>query len=212
MTLPLASGACLCLARVVLKLPQGSGTIKAGFAGEEQPSCYIPSLCVSALTSYPGSDSGQRLTNSVGRPKHTRVMAGAIQDDLFIGRRAQELRGLLKIKYPMEHGVVTDWDDMERIWGWVYGEGLKALSEEVSRLWILDDIDLTCQHPVLLTEAPLNPRQNRDVAAQIFFETFNVPAFFTSVQAVLSLFVCYRKIDRLARADGLGTLQAGQRA
>jgi centractin len=61
-------------------------------------------------------------------------MAGAIQDDLFIGRRAQELRGLLKIKYPMEHGVVTDWDDMERIWGWVYSEGLKALSEEVSSL------------------------------------------------------------------------------
>lgn len=43
------------------------------------------------------------------------------------------------------------------------------------------------QHPVLLTEAPLNPRSNRDVAAQIFFDTFNVPALFTSVQAVLSL-------------------------
>lgn len=134
-------------------IDNGSGNIKAGFAGEEQPSCYIPSF--------------------VGRPKHPRVMAGAIQDNLFIGRRAQEFRGLLKIKYPMEHGVVMDWDDMERIWGWVYGEGLKALSEE---------------HPVLLTEAPLNPRQNRDIAAQIFFETFNVPAFFTSVQAVLSLY------------------------
>jgi centractin len=60
-------------------------------------------------------------------------MAGALQDDLFIGRRAQEYRGLLKIKYPMEHGIVEDWDDMERIWGWVYGEGLKALSEEVSQ-------------------------------------------------------------------------------
>lgn len=58
-------------------------------------------------------------------------MAGAIQDNLFIGKRAQELRGLLKIKYPIEHGVVTDWDDMERIWNWVYTEGLKALSEEV---------------------------------------------------------------------------------
>jgi centractin len=64
-------------------------------------------------------------------------MAGALQDDLFIGRRAQEYRGLLKIKYPMEHGIVTDWDDMERIWGWVYGEGLKALSEEVSPLILL---------------------------------------------------------------------------
>lgn len=73
-----------------------------------------------------------KLRDSVGRPKHTRVMAGALQDDLFIGRKAQEYRGLLKIKYPMEHGIVTDWDDMERIWGWVYGEGLKALSEEVS--------------------------------------------------------------------------------
>jgi len=83
------------------------------------------------------SRSWNRAHVSVGRPKHTRVMAGALQDDLFIGRRAQEYRGLLKIKYPMEHGIVTDWDDMERIWGWVYGEGLKALSEEVSPLILL---------------------------------------------------------------------------
>ncbi|KAG8784779.1 Actin-2 [Ceratobasidium sp. 428] len=100
-------------------------------------------------------------------------MAGALEGDTFIGRRAQEYRGLLKIKYPIEHGIVTDWDDMERIWNWVYTEELGTLSEE---------------HPVLLTEAPLNPRTNRDVAAQIFFDTFNVPALFTSVQAVLSLY------------------------
>ncbi|PPQ64396.1 hypothetical protein CVT26_002103 [Gymnopilus dilepis] len=115
----------------------------------------------------------QRQLTNVGRPKHVRVMAGALEGDVFIGRRAQEYRGLLKIKYPMEHGIVTDWDDMERIWNWVYAEELGTLSEE---------------HPVLLTEAPLNPRSNRDVAAQIFFDTFNVPALFTSVQAVLSLY------------------------
>lgn len=68
---------------------------------------------------------------SVGRPKHTRVMAGALEGDTFIGRRAQEYRGLLKIKYPMEHGIVTDWDDMERIWNWIYAEELGTLSEEV---------------------------------------------------------------------------------
>jgi centractin len=124
-------------------------------------------------------------------------MAGALEGDVFIGRRAQEFRGLLKIKYPMEHGIVTDWDDMERIWNWVYAEELGTLSEEVSsRSNYLTADDFThvngLQHPVLLTEAPLNPRSNRDVAAQIFFDTFNVPALFTSVQAVLSLCVSFR--------------------
>ncbi|KIJ25749.1 hypothetical protein M422DRAFT_236819 [Sphaerobolus stellatus SS14] len=134
-------------------IDNGSGTIKAGFAGQDHPKCFFPSF--------------------VGRPKHTKVMAGALEGDMFIGRKAQEFRGLLKIKYPMEHGIVTDWDDMERIWSWIYAEELGTLSEE---------------HPVLLTEAPLNPRSNRDIAAQIFFDTFNVPALFTSVQAVLSLY------------------------
>lgn len=92
-------------------LDNGSGTIRAGFAGDDLPKCYFPSF--------------------VGRPKHLRVLAGALEGDVFIGQRAQELRGLLKIRYPLEHGIVTDWDDMERIWEWVYGEGLKTLSEEV---------------------------------------------------------------------------------
>jgi len=93
-------------------IDNGSGTIKAGFAGQDHPKCFFPSF--------------------VGRPKHIRVMAGALEGDVFIGRRAQEFRGLLKIKYPMEHGIVTDWDDMERIWNWVYAEELGTLSEEVS--------------------------------------------------------------------------------
>jgi hypothetical protein len=61
-------------------------------------------------------------------------MAGALEGDVFIGKKAQEFRGLLKIKYPMEHGIVTDWDDMEKIWSWVYTEELGTLSEEVRRL------------------------------------------------------------------------------
>ena len=65
-------------------------------------------------------------------------MAGALEGDVFIGRKAQEARGLLKIKYPMEHGIVTDWDDMERIWSWVYAEELGTLSEEVCCMSIPD--------------------------------------------------------------------------
>jgi actin-related protein len=58
-------------------------------------------------------------------------MANAVEGDTFIGRRVEELRGLLKIKYPIEHGIVTDWDDMERIWQHIYSEELKAMPEEV---------------------------------------------------------------------------------
>ncbi|KAG0302684.1 Actin-2, partial [Dissophora globulifera] len=134
-------------------IDNGSGVIKAGFAGEDQPKCFFPTF--------------------VGRPKHVRIMAGAVEGDVFIGKKAQELRGLLRVKYPIEHGIVQDWDDMEKIWQHIYTDELKTMSEE---------------HPVLLTEAPLNPMRNREMAAQIFFETFNVPALFTSIQAVLSLY------------------------
>lgn len=92
-------------------IDNGSGTIKAGFAGEDIPKTYFSAF--------------------VGRPKHPRVLAGSIEGDTFIGPRAQELRGLLKIKYPLEHGIVTDWEDMERIWNYVYTEELKTLTEEV---------------------------------------------------------------------------------
>jgi centractin len=145
------------LHNVPIVIDNGSGTIRAGFAGEEIPSCYFPSF--------------------VGRPKHPRVMAGGLEGDSFIGSRAQELRGLLKIRYPLEHGIVTNWEDMESIWHYVYENELKTLPEE---------------HPVLLTEPPLNPRANRDIAAQLMFEAFNVPALYMSIQAVLSLYASGR--------------------
>jgi actin-related protein len=63
-------------------------------------------------------------------------MAGAVDGDVFIGAKAQELRGLLKIRYPLEHGIVTDWDDMEKIWSYIYSEELKTLPEEVYLSWM----------------------------------------------------------------------------
>lgn len=101
-------------------LDNGSGTIRAGFAGEDTPKCFFPSF--------------------VGRPKHTRVLAGALEGDVFIGRKAEEYRGLLKIRYPLEHGIVTDWDDMERIWQHVYSEELKTMSEEVCTAYLVASI------------------------------------------------------------------------
>jgi len=65
----------------------------------------------------------------------------------------------------------------------------------MERIWNYAFNDLHCQpedHPVLLTEAPLNPKNNRERAAELFFETFNVPALYLSLQAVLSLYASGR--------------------
>ncbi len=57
-------------------------------------------------------------------------MAGTLEGDYFVGKKAEELRGLLKIKYPIVHGAVQDWNDMENIWNYTYIE-LKCRQEEV---------------------------------------------------------------------------------
>ena len=69
---------------------------------------------------------------------------------------------MIKLKYPIEHGIVTDWKDMEALWRYVSDE-LKVSFKE---------------HPIMLTEAPLNPYQNRIKTAEIFFETFQAPSLF----------------------------------
>ncbi|XP_055097431.1 actin, cytoplasmic 2 isoform X3 [Phocoena phocoena] len=103
-----------------LVIDNGSGMCKAGFAGDDAPRAVFPSI--------------------VGRPRHQGVMVGMGQKDSYVGDEAQSKRGILTLKYPIEHGIVTNWDDMEKI----------------------------------------------------MFETFNTPAMYVAIQAVLSLYASGR--------------------
>ncbi|KAL3308771.1 Alpha-centractin [Cichlidogyrus casuarinus] len=104
-------------------------------------------------------------------------MPTGVTQDEFIGPTAEEHRGLLAINYPIENGIIKDFNEMESIWQHIYSKELVVNPEE---------------HPVLLTEPPHNPRQNRERMAEIFFETFSAPALYISIQAVLSLYASGR--------------------
>jgi len=138
-------------------IDNGSGNIKAGVAGGDQPTAVFPSV--------------------VAYPKYEEAMVGMGHKETLVGDEAQGMRGVMKLNYPIDHGIVNNWDDMEKIWSHTFKAELRVSPED---------------HPVMLTEAPANPKANREKMTQIMFETFNVPKLYISIQAVLSLYASGR--------------------
>ncbi|RXN06161.1 Actin cytoplasmic [Labeo rohita] len=112
----------------------------------------------------------------IGRPKYEEVMNGSVDKELYVGHDAQHMRGVLTLKYPIRNGIVSNWDEMEMIWHHTFQQ--LCVSPE--------------DHPVLLTEAAMNPLQNRQRMVELMFEAFSVPLTFVAVQAVLALYASGR--------------------
>jgi len=104
-------------------------------------------------------------------------MVGMGGKEALVGDEAQAKRGICTMKYPIDHGVVTNWDDMEKVWNHAFYEELRITPEDSA---------------MMMTEAPLNPKANREKMTQIMFETFQCPAVYVAVQAVLSLYASGR--------------------
>ena len=124
---------------------------------------------------FAGEDVPKVLYSSiVVEPKYLENMN---QNETNIKKEVQNKRGILKLGCPTQKGIIGNWDHLEKIWYNCYYNELKVSSDE---------------HPALLTEAPMNRKVNREKMTQIFFDTFNVPSFYVSVPAVLSLYTLGR--------------------
>eukprot|EP01064_Diplonema_japonicum_P010961 TRINITY_DN181_c2_g1_i1.p1 TRINITY_DN181_c2_g1~~TRINITY_DN181_c2_g1_i1.p1 ORF type:complete len:416 (+),score=104.67 TRINITY_DN181_c2_g1_i1:63-1250(+) len=131
----------------------GSGFVKCGFAGSNFPTERFPAI--------------------VGRPTlRSDEFTSAKIKDIMVGHECMEHRAALNVTYPLQNGIVRNWEDMEHIWDYTWSE----LNIDPSE----------CK--VMLTEAPMNPHSNRMKTFEIMFEKYGFESAFMSIQAVLVLY------------------------
>lgn len=139
----------------VIVCDNGTGFVKVGYAGANFPAHIFPSM--------------------VGRPilRFEEKIDNVELKDVMVGDEAARLRSFLDIKYPLDNGIVKNWDDMYHLYDYTFSEKLKCNPSE-------------CR--IMLTEPPMNPKKNREQMVQVMFEKYNFKSVYISIQAVLVLY------------------------
>lgn len=142
--------------RKVLVCDNGTGFVKVGYAGSNFPEHIFPSM--------------------VGRPilRAANKIGNIEVKDLMVGDEASQLRDMLEVSYPMENGMVRNWEDMCHVWDYTFGESKMNV----------DPSD--CK--VMLTEPPMNPLKNREKMIEMMFEKYGFAGSYVAIQAVLTLY------------------------
>jgi actin-related protein 2 len=134
----------------------GTGFVKVGYAGHNFPTSIFPSM--------------------VGRPilrAEEAVAEGVELKEIMCGDEAAAVRHSLDIHYPIEEGIVKNWDDMEHLWNYTFFDKLRIDPRN---------------HKILLTEPPQNPLSNRERLVQTMFEKYQFASVNVSIQAMLTLY------------------------
>jgi len=139
----------------VVVCDNGTGFVKCGFAGANFPASIFPSM--------------------VGRPilRSEEKIDNVQLKDIMVGDEAQKLRMMLQITYPLDNGIIRNWDDMQYVWDYSFHDKLKINPKD-------------CK--IMLTEAPMNPQLNRKKMIEVMFEKYGFKACYIAIQAVLTLY------------------------
>jgi len=93
--------------------------------------------------------------------------------DIMVGDEVTKARDMLETSYPITNGIVQKWEDMIHLYNYTFGDRLKIDPKE---------------HKIMLTEAAMNPKKNREKLVECMFETFGFNGVHCSIQAVLTLY------------------------
>ena len=135
----------------------GTSTIKAGLSGQEKPSLVFP--------------------NYFGEMKYSKSIGSWEEDNKknIIGNDCNKYLGVIKLKYPLSHGIFNDDKDIAPIFEYIYSSLDMSITE-------------IKEHPVLIAEPILNPQYNRINIAKVLFDTYKIENLFFASQPILSLF------------------------
>ncbi|KAL2917245.1 Actin-related protein 2 [Polyrhizophydium stewartii] len=144
------------MSREVVVCDNGTGFVKCGFAGTNFPEAIFPAV--------------------VGRPilRAEEAIGDVTLKDIMVGDEAAAVRAMLQMSYPMENGIVRNWDDMYHLWDYTFKEKLK--------------INDFADHKILLTEPAMNPKRNRERMVEVMFEKYGFGGAYIAIQAVLTLY------------------------
>ncbi|MHA1670972.1 MAG: double zinc ribbon domain-containing protein, partial [Promethearchaeota archaeon] len=132
----------------------GSAYCKVGFAGEPSPRFVFPTI--------------------TGTEKYKAVMVDVNARNIYIGNEASRMRGVLKVKHPIERGAILDWNDYYEILNYIF--------------YTLLRIENLSNYPVLYTEAPFVQRETKEYIARVLYETHRVKSLIMVPTPILSIF------------------------
>ncbi|KJE89114.1 BAF53b [Capsaspora owczarzaki ATCC 30864] len=158
-----------------LVLDIGSATTRFGFAGEDTPKSVFPSVVGLAPSHHAASqDSVPMDTSDRDLPSGTAGGAARRSRKSYVGTTTLAVvRSNVDLAGVMQNGLVEDWERFELLADYGFATGLRVDA---------------AQHPLLMIEPSWNPRESREHMTELFFEKYNVPAFYLARSAVASAF------------------------
>ncbi|XP_076658273.1 actin-related protein 2 isoform X2 [Halictus rubicundus] len=148
--------------RKIIVCDNGTGFVKCGYAGANFPAHIFPSIV------------GRPIIRAVNKIGDIDVKDVLNMPDLMVGDEASKLRSMLEISYPMQNGIVRNWEDMCHVWDYTFGKEKMNINPRECK--------------ILLTEPPMNPITNREKMIEVMFEKYGFAGTYIAIQAVLTLY------------------------